>query len=232
MPINFAAAAAKSLRNYRRCQRWFNYRNGKFQLKRSADPSPLLPTDPRPSPHPHLYLKLAGFRCHFLFGLQSKESNEREQKKENNVDNVRDPQPSRFTQSEKEKERSDRCKNLLWDTFAIFPSRSTRYTHTLAHVSTHTVKKVKKRKTDKTSSKRIRCLDNRSSELSCAFCSPLPHYTCPLLLLSCVGCRRLADWQIESAKLNENDIALKLNSTEMPKTSIDKAPKERSDREG
>lgn len=49
MPINFAAAAAaKSLRNYRRCQRWFNYRNGKFQLKRSADPSPLLPTDPHP----------------------------------------------------------------------------------------------------------------------------------------------------------------------------------------
>lgn len=149
MPINFAAAAAKSLRNYRRCQRWFNYRNGKFQLKRSADPSPLLPTDPRPSPHPHLYLKLAGFRCHFLFGLQSKESNEREQKKENNVDNVRDPQPSRFTQSEKEKERGDRCKNLLWDTFAIFPSRSTRYTHTLAHVSTHTVKKVKKGKLTK-----------------------------------------------------------------------------------
>lgn len=150
MPINFAAAAAaKSLRNYRRCQRWFNYRNGKFQLKRSADSSPLLPTDPPPSPHPHLYLKLAGFRCHFLFGLQSKESNEREQKKENNVDNVRDPQPSRFTQSEKEKERGDRCKNLLWDTFAIFSSRSTRYTHTLAHVSTHTVKKVKKGKLTK-----------------------------------------------------------------------------------
>lgn len=100
-------------------------------------------------PNPHLYLKLAGFRCHFLFGLQSKESNEREQKKENNVDNVRDPQPSRFTQSEKEKERGDRCKNLLWDTFAIFPSRSTRYTHTLAHVSTHTVKKVKKGKLTK-----------------------------------------------------------------------------------
>lgn len=142
MPINFAAAAAaKSLRNYRRCQRWFNYRNGKFQLKRSADPAPLLPTDPPPSPHPHLYLKLAGFRCHFLFGLQSKESNEREQKKENNVDNVRDPQPSRFTQSEKEKERGDRCKNLLWDTFAIFPSRSTRYTHTLAHTQWKRLKK-------------------------------------------------------------------------------------------
>lgn len=151
MPINFAtAAAAKSLRNYRRCQRWFNYRNGKFQLKRSADPAPLLPTDPRPSPHPHLYLKLAGFRCHFLFGLQSKESNEREQKKgEQRGQREGSATVSFYTERERERERGDRWKNLLWDTFAIFPSRSTRYTHTLAHVSTHTVKKVKKGKLTK-----------------------------------------------------------------------------------
>lgn len=98
----------------------------------------------------HIYIwNLQVFDAIFYLACNQRNRMKGNKKKENNVDNVRDPQPSRFTQSEKEKERGDRCKNLLWDTFAIFPSRSTRYTHTLAHVSTHTEKKVKKGKLTK-----------------------------------------------------------------------------------
>lgn len=98
----------------------------------------------------HIYIwNLQVFDAIFYLACNQRNRMKGNKKKEDNVDNVRDPQPSRFTQSEKEKERGDRCKNLLWDTFAIFPSRSTRYTHTLAHVSTHTVKKVKKGKLTK-----------------------------------------------------------------------------------
>lgn len=174
-----------------------------------------------PLPPPLFFLKLAGFRCHFLFGLQSKESNEREQKSENNV---RDLQRARFTQ------RETLGAKIFYEIPLPYsrPGQLDTHTRTRTITHTHTVEKVKKGKPTKRVQKGYAAWTIEAQSWVSHHPPPtispiylLPHWS----LLSCVGCRRLADWQIESAKLNENDIALKLNSTEMPKTSLEEAPK-------
>lgn len=91
------------------------------------------------------------------------------------------------------------------------------HTHTLALARSHS-RKGKKGK----SGKKDAPGHNRDLELSWLFILyPIPHqhplFTPTYCLVASVA------WQIESAKLNKNDIALKLNSTEMPKTSLGEA---------